>query len=111
MSALWTRLVAWLKAKLTNSWMNNPEYGFFMAHSGWAFALLVSAAYLSHTNIRLLEWVTAGGFLAAALKEYVYDALFEVPKQTFTDNTEDFVGYLVGLAIGWCVLFLGSFGR
>lgn len=41
--------------------------------------------------------------LGAAIKEYVYDAEFETPHQTFLMNTTDFLGYCLGIAIGLLV--------
>ena len=39
--------------------------------------------------------------VAAALKEFGYDAKYETdPPQTFTDDLEDFLGYLLGCVIG-----------
>lgn len=44
-----------------------------------------------------------GGTALAALKEYAYDASFETPHQTFTMNTTDFLGYVLGIALGLLV--------
>ena len=40
----------------------------------------------------------------AAWKEYYFDARYEVPKQSFWDNTEDFIGYLAGSLLA-CLVF------
>jgi hypothetical protein len=63
----------------------------------------VLAAYGAVLTVVLLHashyWYL--GFVAmAALKEYVYDANFEVPHQTFLMNTADFLGYCVGILVG-----------
>jgi VanZ family protein len=51
------------------------------------------------------KWEILGLFVAyAAVKEYYFDARYEVPHQTFWDNTEDFIGYLLGAAVG-CAVF------
>ena len=49
------------------------------------------------------RWWYAAFVIAAALKEYAYDANFETPHQTFTMNTTDFLGYCVGIALGLLV--------
>jgi hypothetical protein len=97
---------AWLKSKLTNTWMNNMDYGWFMAHSGWALSIFLTTALVSHESRAVLGWLSLGGVAAAALKEYVYDANFEIPKQTFADNTKDFLGYCAGITMGWAIALL-----
>jgi hypothetical protein len=42
----------------------------------------------------------------AAIKEFWYDARFETPHQTFTDNLLDFTFYCVGVGIGALVAAL-----
>ena len=50
--------------------------------------------------------VFAGTLLAAAIKEFYFDAKYETtPKQTTFDNVTDFLGYAAGAALG---LFVGS---
>lgn len=51
----------------------------------------------------LLPWSLTFVILAA-VKEYWYDASFETPPQTFTMNTTDFLGYVVGIVIGLLVI-------
>lgn len=102
-----TTVMAWLKARLTNSWMANQDYGWFMAHSGWAGIIMLSTSLLTSVHVSWMLWVTLGGIVAAAIKEYGYDANFELPKQTFSDNTQDFLGYCAGIAIAWAVTGVG----
>lgn len=47
--------------------------------------------------------LTAGCLALAALKEYGWDARWEIPHQTFVMNTTDFLGYCLGLGIGLLV--------
>lgn len=107
--AWWTSVMTWLKAKLGNSWMNDSDYGFFMAHSGWAGGSLACFAFVkagTANAMRSYIYWTLAWVVAAFLKEYVYDANFETPKQTFKDNTQDFLGYLAGMALVWIVIGL-----
>lgn len=100
---MWAKIVAWLKAHLSNSWMTNMDYGWFMAHSGWA-ALIIFASWTLFLQPRVTTYTSVGLVIFAALKEYWYDATYESPKQTFKDNTEDFAGYCVGITVAWVVI-------
>lgn len=52
-------------------------------------------------------WVAVGVTVYAALKEYGYDAHYEMnPPQTMTDNTEDFAGYVAGAWITYLIVRL-----
>jgi hypothetical protein len=83
----------WLK--LHSSWMTSADYLSASAHVGWAMSIVLLAKVAFHTTLAV--WLAFGlGMLAAGLKEYVYDANFETPKQTFKDNTVDFLTYLAG---------------
>jgi uncharacterized membrane protein YedE/YeeE len=81
---MWAKIQAWLKAHI-----------------------LLSIALLTSVHLAWMGYATAGGVVAAALKEYWYDATYELPKQTFKDNTEDFLGYCAGMAVGWAVTLAG----
>lgn len=75
-----------------------PLFIAFNAHF-WAagFVVLASPPHAA---------VFAGTLLAAALKEFYFDAKYETtPKQTTFDNVTDFLGYAAGAALG---LFLGG---
>lgn len=77
----------------------NPVFVAFMAHAGFGYAVV------------LTTWAAAGGLhpalvaaaamtLAAALKEFWFDARFEMhPRQTFKDDLIDFVGYATGVVL------------
>jgi hypothetical protein len=99
-------LKAWLSKYLTNEWMNEVSFLAPMAHIGWAALIVLATAILSGSNVKACGYASAGLTLFAALKEYVYDANFEIPKQTFRDNTEDFAGYLGGIALAWLIVVL-----
>lgn len=64
--------------------------------AGYGAVLTVALFHRSH-------WWYLVFVVAAALKEYAYDATFETPHQTFTMNTTDFLGYAAGIAIGLLV--------
>jgi hypothetical protein len=50
-------------------------------------------------------WYLGGAFVIyAAIKEYYFDARYEVPHQTFWDNTRDFAGYCLGSGVA-CLVF------
>lgn len=83
---------------LVNTWMNNT---YFLATSAHIFF------GLSTVETAFLGWGTRGEYIAcgslifmAAVKEFWYDAAFELPKQTLIDNIIDFTGYMVGIGLG-----------
>lgn len=69
----------------------NPYWIAANAHCWFAFAVLT---FFPHW------WVFVAGAAIAAIKEFIFDARNEVPKQTAFDNWSDFAGYLVGLGLG-----------
>lgn len=97
---MWSKL----KALLTNTWMNNVDYLAAMAHVGWACLIILGTALIASLNVHWMVGMSIGMVLFAGLKEYVYDANFELPKQTFADNTEDFVAYVVGVGLAWAII-------
>jgi hypothetical protein len=48
------------------------------------------------------HWLIPVVVAVAAFKEYFLDARYEL-NQTFWDNTRDFLGYLVGMIIGFLI--------
>ena len=67
-----------------------PEFVAFNAHWGFAFALMTF----------MPSWWTFAVIVAlAAVKEFWFDANYEVPKQTNFDNWTDFAGYLFGVCL------------
>lgn len=68
----------------------NPDFVAFWAHAGVYFAILTFFPHL---------WL-AGVLLAiAGVKEFWFDATYEVPKQTFFENVTDFIGYAFGILL------------
>jgi hypothetical protein len=103
-------IITWLKTHLTNSWMNSTSFLATMAHSGWSATILAIGILISMPGLPNL-WVVSilsGAILLlwAAPKEFLYDANFELPKQTAADNWEDFFGYVGGVAIVWLVILV-----
>jgi hypothetical protein len=93
----------------TNTWMNDGYFLAFMAHSGWACLYLLSVdiygSAISPAHTIIIRAVATALMIAfAAVKEFVYDARFEIPKQTSFDNWTDFGGYCAGLALAWGLL-------
>jgi len=106
------RIFAWLKGHLTNSWMASNEFDATMAHIGWACLItLATLVIVAATRtpfprpaLPSCGWCSGALVLFALVKEYLYDANFEEPKQSFAENTRDFLGYLGGLALAWIVI-------
>jgi hypothetical protein len=88
-----------------NKWMNNVTYLAAMAHIGWAYLIPLTFAFLGATLFQLIG-LTSLFILYAAIKEYWYDANYELPKQSFQENTQDFIGYLGGLLFLWIVILI-----
>jgi hypothetical protein len=101
---MWAKIKEWLTTH--SDFMNEVGFLATMGHIGWACLITLSAALLSNLNMHVCEGVSGGLIGLAAIKEYVYDANFERPVQTWKDNTEDFVGYLGGIALAWFVIMI-----
>ena len=69
----------------------NDTFIAFNAHCWFAFAVV---SFYPHPITYIV------GLVLALLKEFWFDAKYEVPKQTFLTNLTDFCGYAAGLAIG-----------
>jgi hypothetical protein len=106
---MWTKISAWLTAH--SNFMNEVQFLANMGHFAWAFGIVLTTAYLSNSNYRALDIVSVAGIALAAAKEFLYDANFELPKQTFKDNMTDFVGYVLGIAAAWVVIGLHVLNR
>ena len=80
----------------------NPTFIAQNAHCWFAFALVTTlhiafpAAPLMGFAIPLLA--------VAAVKEFWFDATYELPKQTLEDGVVDFLGYGLGLTLGSMVM-------
>ena len=92
---------------LTNRWMNNPTYLASMAHIGWACSIILSTFIFGGLYISLI--ILGGGLCLAAIKEFFYDARYEIPKQTNFDNWLDFSMYAVGGIIGIIIILIKHF--
>jgi len=70
-----------------------------MVHVAAGYAAVLTVA---HFHGKKPKWslIFVG---AAAVKEYGYDAHFELPKQSFAENTADFLGYCLGVSLGLIV--------
>jgi multisubunit Na+/H+ antiporter MnhB subunit len=89
---------------LTNKWMNDPTYLAQAAHLLGAYSVMITAGHF---------WGHVGCIIAAivftaltAVKEFWYDANYEIPKQTNFDNILDFSMYAVGTIIGLLIVLL-----
>jgi hypothetical protein len=89
---------------LNNSWMNNPNYLAQVGHVLFAYSLILTLGFYSG---HLACYIALGvGIPIAALKEFWYDADYELPKQTAWDNILDFSMYVVGAGLGMAAVFL-----
>jgi hypothetical protein len=83
----------------TNTWMNSVDFLASMAHAlAGCLIVLGAAVFLGFAPAWWVAWLVLAA--VTAVKEYWYDANYEIPKQTFRDNTLDFAFYQVGAAIG-----------
>jgi hypothetical protein len=83
---------------LANTWMNNPQYLAQLGHSLGACLVMVVAGMFGGM---FAAWIALPSIVVAALiKEYWYDATYEVPTQTFADNTMDFGFFCLGAGVG-----------
>jgi hypothetical protein len=99
--SIWARIGKWLTEH--SDFMNEVDFLAAMAHVGWAYGIILTAMFLSG-SFRLTEETSIGLILFAAGKEFIYDARWERPPQTFKDNAQDFCGYLGGIAFAWIAI-------
>lgn len=89
---------------LQNSWMDNPYFLAEMAHFAWAYGILLTGALFCLEAKGLCRLFLAF-ILFAVLKEFWYDLTYEVPADSVSGSTLDFVVYvfggLVALAVTW----------
>lgn len=97
MPAFFSRLVERLRPYLQNEWMNNANVLAQLAHVAWMYGIVVTFGFLVGQHAAF----EAGGALAlyAVVKEWIYDAHFEVPKQTWKDNLLDMSMLWLGIAL------------
>lgn len=103
-ASLWSRLGAWLSSKLTNSWMTDPSYIGASAHAYGACSLVLAGYVFG--GWKGVAWVLCVGIPVAALKEFWYDATYELPRQTSRDNRTDFLTYLGGAVLALVALLV-----
>lgn len=81
----------------------NVNFVAFMAHSGFAFFVMI-VAWLAGAPLG----VTAGFCVVLALmKEFWFDLRYETtPPQTVWNSMLDFIGYMTGLALAFLMIKL-----
>jgi hypothetical protein len=78
--------------------MNNPQYLAQVGHTLFGCLFMVLAAFFGGMKA---AWIALPIVVVAALiKEFWYDATYELPKQTFADNAMDFGFYCLGAGLG-----------
>ena len=70
-----------------------PSFVAFQAHCWFAYAIVVTF------GLNTLPWVVG----AAAVKEFYVDKHFEA-NQSFSDNLQDWTGYVAGALLAVCAL-------
>lgn len=86
----------------TNKWMNNSTFLAQSAHFFGAYSTVMSS-YVFGGKVAAI--IVSGSFIAAAaIKEFFYDAKYEIPTQTTFDNVLDFSSYMVGLGVALAVV-------
>lgn len=76
----------------------NPTFIAFQAHCWFAFSVVSTCGRYSVPVV----------LVSAALKEFWFDAKYEVPAQTWKDNTLDFAGYTTGALLALSLYLLHS---
>jgi hypothetical protein len=89
------KLPSWLTKD--NGWMNNPNVLAQFGHAGIPYGALLT---LDHYHRNLVFLILSIGIIVfAGIKEFYYDARYEVPKQSFTNNLTDFAFYCLGVGL------------
>ena len=87
-----------------NKWMNDPQFlaqiGHFLGGGSIVILVVIFFGYAA------LPWAMLGILVAAAVKEFFYDARWELPKQTFVMNLTDFAFYQLGSIAGAGIMML-----
>jgi len=86
-----------------NTWMNNPQYlaqiGHFLAGGSVIVIATLFSVVLGAGWLPVLITL-AVGVVAASLKEFWYDMVYELPKQTWGDSIMDWSFYMLGAGVG-----------
>ena len=91
-----------------NTWMNNPQYLAQVGHCLGALSLMLFATLF--WGMRGAYAMVGVGIGVAAAKEFWYDMVYELPKQTWADSWMDFGFYMVGAAVGLGVMAIYHYG-
>ena len=83
--------------RFVNSWMAFPTFDAQCAHVLAGYAAITTARAYWPRHLLLTYFICIG---LAALKEFWFDARYELPKQEFADNALDFAFYFLGLVVG-----------
>jgi len=81
-----------------NRWMNNPQYLAQVGHFFGAFSVVLICALFGGMHAVLISLPCV--FVGALIKEYWYDMRYELPRQSFSDSSMDFVFFCAGAAAG-----------
>ncbi len=77
-----------------NTWMNNPQYLAQIGHFFGAYSIVITAYMILGPH---WFYVAIALFLYAVVKEFWWDMVYELPKQTWGDSIMDFVFYMLGM--------------
>jgi hypothetical protein len=89
---------------LYNSWMNDPAFLAQSAHIFSAISVVMIASYF--WDKKGCIYATSIFACIAALKEFGYDLVYELPKQTIGDSLLDYSFYIVGLMLAFGLVML-----
>jgi hypothetical protein len=82
---------------LTNSWMTDPAFLAQSAHFFGATSAIMASSYFFGKRGAIISAIIF--LVVAGFKEFWYDLVFELPKQTFGDSALDFSFYLLGVVV------------
>lgn len=86
--------------------MNDPN---FLAQSTHFFSAIATVMIISRFWGKTAGLIGAGIFIIlAAIKEYWYDLVYELPKQSLGDSSLDFIFYLIGTSAAACILLFNK---
>lgn len=91
-----------------NTWMNNSQYLAQVGHFFGACTIILLVGLFSETHREFPLYAYGFGIAVAAVKEFWYDMVYELPKQTWLDSIMDFFFYALGGTFALVVLYLHS---
>lgn len=89
-------------------WTDNPNFNAQAAHFsvGSTIGMIACAGHRAHNHApKQYLFMVIGFTLYASLKEFWYDANYEIPPQPFGSNFEDWLFYMMGFMTG---VFIGA---